>query len=60
MHHPSCCAPPPQYRVDRATCAHRIFNEPNQTVYVDGWVYQPETGGWVAGQAAGWAFGGER
>ncbi len=32
-----------QYRSDRHTCTHRLFNEGNITWYNDGWLYGLET-----------------
>lgn len=54
----SCAFPacPSQYRVDKLDCVHRAFNETNGTNYMDGWVYQPETGGLGPRIAVLWVF----
>jgi hypothetical protein len=33
-----------QYRFQRYTCTHRLFEETNRTVFLDSWHYQAETG----------------
>lgn len=42
---PPAPAPCLQYRIDKHDCMTRQFDEHNSTHYMDGWVYQPETGG---------------
>ena len=32
-----------QYRSDKGTCTHRLFDEQNSTYFNDGWLYGAET-----------------